>query len=141
MTSEDHSGGPSQEAWTKSLVHCERKNMAIMDYRTQDGLAGYGFSIGFQPDAGWRIGIIFNPFTRAKTIIYNWPHQSIDRNGRRPLGRAIPALPAHPPRPSWPGVSPSSERRWLSRTYFVPDWLDPVVPAAPRSVPLRKEAP
>jgi hypothetical protein len=35
--------------------------MAVMNYRTQDGCADYGFSIEFEPDKGWRIYIVFDP--------------------------------------------------------------------------------
>ncbi len=34
--------------------------MVVRDYRTQDGLADYGFSIEFQSDVGWRVYIIFD---------------------------------------------------------------------------------
>jgi hypothetical protein len=36
--------------------------MAVMDYRTRDELADYGFSIEFQLDIGWRVYIIFQLF-------------------------------------------------------------------------------
>ena len=29
--------------------------MAVMDYRTQDGLANYGFSIEYDAKSGWRV--------------------------------------------------------------------------------------
>jgi hypothetical protein len=35
------------------------ETMAVMNYRTQDGLADYAFSIEFQSDVGWRTYIIF----------------------------------------------------------------------------------
>jgi hypothetical protein len=57
--------------------------MAVMDYRTRDGLADYGFSIDFQPDAGWRVHIIFQPFNHDQDDSLHLPYQSIDDNGRR----------------------------------------------------------
>jgi hypothetical protein len=59
------------------------KIMAVMDYRTQDGLADYGFSIEFQPDTGWRVYIIFLPFHQNHEDSPQLPYQSIDSNGRR----------------------------------------------------------
>lgn len=56
--------------------------MAVMDYRTQDGLADYGFSLEFQSDGSWRVYIIFQPFYRDRDDGLQLPHQSIDRNGR-----------------------------------------------------------
>lgn len=32
--------------------------MAATDYRTREGLVGYGFSIDSEPDRGWRAYII-----------------------------------------------------------------------------------
>ena len=57
--------------------------MTVMDYRTQDGLADYGFSIEFQPDGGWRVYIIFLPFSYDHDDSPQLPYQSIDHNGRR----------------------------------------------------------
>ena len=57
--------------------------MAVMDYRTQDGLADYGFSIEFQPDVGWRVYIIFQSFYQYHDDSPQLPYQSIDCNGRR----------------------------------------------------------
>jgi hypothetical protein len=57
--------------------------MAVMDYRTQDGLADYGFSIEFQSDVGWRVYIIFQPFCLTHDDSAQLLYQSIDRNGRR----------------------------------------------------------
>lgn len=57
--------------------------MAVMDYRTQDGLAEYGFSIEFQPDVGWRVYIIFDPFHHSHNESLRLPYQSTDHNGRR----------------------------------------------------------
>ncbi len=57
--------------------------MVAMDYRTQDGLAEYGFSIEFQLEAGWRVYIIFRPFCYDHGDSTQSPHQSIDCNGRR----------------------------------------------------------
>jgi hypothetical protein len=52
--------------------------MAVMDYRTQDGLTDYGFSIEFQSDVGWRVYIIFRGHDDSLSL----PHQAIDHNGR-----------------------------------------------------------
>jgi hypothetical protein len=57
--------------------------MAVMDYRTQDGLADYGFSIEFRPDVGWRVYIIFEPFHQGHDDSLESPYQSIDGDGRR----------------------------------------------------------
>lgn len=57
--------------------------MAVMDYRTRDGLADYGFSIEFQSDTGWRVYIIFQPFYQRHDDSLELPNQSIDGNGRR----------------------------------------------------------
>jgi hypothetical protein len=56
--------------------------MAVMDYRTQDGLADYGFSLEFQPDTGWRVHIIFQPSCHNDDENLQLPYQSIDWNGR-----------------------------------------------------------
>jgi hypothetical protein len=61
----------------------EGKTMAVMDYRTQDRLADYGFSIEFQSDIGWRVYTIFQPFHHDTDDNPQLPYQSIDRNGRR----------------------------------------------------------
>lgn len=70
--------------------------MAVMDYRTRDGLDYYGFSIEFQSDRSWRAYIVFESFQQGNGDILEFPYQSIDGNGRRALGRAGSALPAHP---------------------------------------------
>jgi hypothetical protein len=57
--------------------------MAVMDYRTRDGLAEYGFSIEFQPDVGWRVYIVFEPFRQGRSDSRKLPYQSFDRDGRR----------------------------------------------------------
>lgn len=57
--------------------------MAVMDYRTQDGLADYGFSIEFQSDTGWQVYIIFLPINDGHNDSIKLPYQSIDSNGRR----------------------------------------------------------
>jgi hypothetical protein len=59
------------------------KTMAVMNYRTQDGLADYTFSIEFQPDVGWRSYIIFQPSQQGYDDSLQSPYQSIDHNGRR----------------------------------------------------------
>lgn len=61
----------------------ERSAMAVMDYRTQDGLADYGFSIEFQPERGWRVYIIFLPHHQVHDKGVELPYQSIDHHGRR----------------------------------------------------------
>ncbi|HKR49074.1 MAG TPA: hypothetical protein VJT72_05735 [Pseudonocardiaceae bacterium] len=52
--------------------------MTVMSYRTQDGLADYGFSIEFQPSEGWRIYIVFEPFRPGNKTVINWPYQSVE---------------------------------------------------------------
>jgi hypothetical protein len=56
--------------------------MAVMNYRTQDGRADYGFSIEFQQDKGWRIFIIFDPFQESENNNPHLPYQAFD-HGRR----------------------------------------------------------
>ena len=56
--------------------------MAVMDYRTRGGLASYAFSIEFQPDAGWRIYIVFRPLYQSGDENSKWPHEAIDGGGR-----------------------------------------------------------
>jgi hypothetical protein len=57
--------------------------MTIMEYRTEDGLAHYGFSIEFQSVVGWRVYIIFVPFHQDQEDSTDLPYQSIDGDGRR----------------------------------------------------------
>jgi len=57
--------------------------MAIMDYRTRDGLADHGFSIEFQSDNGWRVYIIFQPVNHRQDDTLHVPYQCVDNNGRR----------------------------------------------------------
>ncbi|MEA2959354.1 MAG: hypothetical protein QOJ58_5183 [Alphaproteobacteria bacterium] len=57
--------------------------MAVMDYRTRDGLADYGFSIEFQPDIGWRVYIIFHPFHHGNDNSLQLPYKSTNDDGRR----------------------------------------------------------
>ncbi|MGB7795321.1 MAG: hypothetical protein WBL53_03530 [Pseudonocardiaceae bacterium] len=57
--------------------------MTVMNYRTQDGLADYGFSIEFQSGTGWRVYIIFRPFHQDYDDSARLPHQSTDSTGRR----------------------------------------------------------
>ena len=66
----------------QSFTHCEGI-MAIMDYRTQDGLAIYGFAIEYQSEFGWRVYIVFEPFRLAGDDAFCLPHQAIDCDGRR----------------------------------------------------------
>lgn len=56
--------------------------MTVMDYRTRDGLAEYGFSIEFRPDVGWRVYIIFGPLRHGHNETLRLPYQSIDHDGR-----------------------------------------------------------
>jgi hypothetical protein len=56
--------------------------MTVMDYRTRDGLADYGFSIEFQPDTGWRVYIVFLPFRHSRDNSLHLPYRSIDDKGR-----------------------------------------------------------
>lgn len=57
--------------------------MIVMSYRTHDGLAGYGFSIEFQPDRGWRVYIIFDPFHKGRYDVPQSPYEALDNDGRR----------------------------------------------------------
>lgn len=61
----------------------EGKTMAVMGYRTQDGLADYGFSIDFLPRIGWRVYIVFQPFHQSDDDSLRLPYQAIDDDGRR----------------------------------------------------------
>jgi hypothetical protein len=56
--------------------------MAVMAYRTRDGLADYGFSIEFKQDTGWHIFIMFDPFCKGDDRP-SLPYQSLDDDGRR----------------------------------------------------------
>ena len=56
--------------------------MAVMDYRTRDGVADYGFSIEFQSDLGWRIYIAFRSCYQDHDERMQSPYQAIDHNGR-----------------------------------------------------------
>lgn len=57
--------------------------MTVMDYRTRDGLADYGFAIDFQPDIGWRVYIVFQPVQQSTDSGPPVPYQSVDPTGRR----------------------------------------------------------
>jgi len=59
------------------------ETMTVMDYRTRDGLADYGFSIEFRPDVGWRVYIIFHPYRHGYDDSLKLPYQSISDDGRR----------------------------------------------------------
>ena len=52
--------------------------MGAMHYRTQDGLADYGFSIEFQPGRGRRVYLVFGPFREGQDD--SLPYQSFDDN-------------------------------------------------------------
>ncbi|HET9257611.1 MAG TPA: hypothetical protein VFO16_20750 [Pseudonocardiaceae bacterium] len=55
--------------------------MAVMSYKTEDGLADYGFSIEFKFDTGWRVYIIFQPFHQNNDGNVKSPYQAVDRHG------------------------------------------------------------
>lgn len=56
--------------------------MAVMSYRTEDGLADFGFSIEFESDIGWRVYIGFVPVSQDEDDRLQLPYRSIDRRGR-----------------------------------------------------------
>ncbi len=49
--------------------------MTVIDYRTRDGLADYGFSIEFESDVGWRVYIVFQPFREGYDESVQFPYQ------------------------------------------------------------------
>jgi len=53
--------------------------MTVMDYRTRDGTADYGFSIEYESTAGWRVYILFQPYRDD----VDFPYEAIDHKGRR----------------------------------------------------------
>lgn len=57
--------------------------MAVMTYRTRDGLADYGFSIDYQSSAGWRVYIVFESVRHGGGDSLALPYQAIDTDGRR----------------------------------------------------------
>src|SRR4051794_41017547 len=57
--------------------------MAVMDYRTQDGLANYGFAVEYQSEFGWRVYIVFQPVCSTGDDNFHLPYQGIDSRGRR----------------------------------------------------------
>lgn len=57
--------------------------MAVMGYRTRDGLANYGFSIEFNSNEGWQVYVMFQPFPQGGDADTKLPYQSHDHNGRR----------------------------------------------------------
>jgi hypothetical protein len=57
--------------------------MTVMDYRTEDGRADYGFSLEFHPGVGWRVYIIFQPFRQDGDGSLRLAYEATDRNGRR----------------------------------------------------------
>lgn len=59
------------------------ETMTVVDYRTRDGLADYGFSIEFQLGVGWRVYIIFYPCRHDHDDSPKLPYQSISDDGRR----------------------------------------------------------
>jgi hypothetical protein len=69
-----HAGSSLRQLHGRSAP-MERKNMAVIDYRTRDGLADYGFSIEFQPGKGWRVYIIFQPFNHGHDDNLDLPYQ------------------------------------------------------------------
>jgi len=57
--------------------------MPVVDYQTRDGLAEFGFSIEFESNIGWRVYIIFDPFSWANDQQIKLPYESVDHTGRR----------------------------------------------------------
>jgi hypothetical protein len=57
--------------------------MTVMSYRTQDGLADYGFSIEFESSKGWQIYIVFEPFHAGNNNSHKLPYQSVEDGRRR----------------------------------------------------------
>lgn len=57
--------------------------MAVMSYRTEDGLADYGFAIEFDLDIGWRVYIVFRSSCESRNDSLQLPYQSIGCNGER----------------------------------------------------------
>ena len=55
--------------------------MTVMNYRTEDGLADYGFSIEFHSDIGWRVYIVFRPFYQGDDGSMKSPYQATDPQG------------------------------------------------------------
>lgn len=68
---------------TKEVASLEEGTMAVMDYRTRDGLADYGFSIEHQSNTGWRVCIIFQPFQQGRNDNLPLSYESIDDEERR----------------------------------------------------------
>jgi hypothetical protein len=58
------------------------KVMAVINYRTKDGLADYEFSIEFHRDGGWRICIIFDPACKGQNDTPQFPYEFLDEDGR-----------------------------------------------------------
>ncbi|HEY6425581.1 MAG TPA: hypothetical protein VIY28_20525 [Pseudonocardiaceae bacterium] len=56
--------------------------MAVMDYRTRDGLASYAFSIEFEPDIGWRVYIVFRLLYQDGGEKPKWSYEATDDNDR-----------------------------------------------------------
>jgi len=57
--------------------------MTVMSYRTQDDLADYGFSIEFEPNKGWQIYIVLEPFRTGSNNSHKFPYQSVEDGRRR----------------------------------------------------------
>ena len=51
----------------------KEKSSPSWDYQIQDGLADYGFAIEFQPDTGWRVYIICQPFYHSHDATLQLP--------------------------------------------------------------------
>jgi hypothetical protein len=56
--------------------------VTVMEHRTRDGLADYGFSIEYESTRGWRVYTVFSPFQQGYDDSSRLPYQSIDNNGR-----------------------------------------------------------
>ena len=61
----------------------EGKAVVVVNYQTRDGLAEYAFSAEFQPDKGWRVYIVFQPYHQDEEVDPRLPYQSVDSDGRR----------------------------------------------------------
>lgn len=55
--------------------------MVVMNYRTDDRLADYGFSIEFSSYTGWRVYIAFRPLRQDHDDLA-LPYQAVDDHGR-----------------------------------------------------------
>ena len=56
--------------------------MAVTNYRTQGGLADYGFSIEFKTTVDWRAYIVFQPLNQGNDENPQLPYRATDHDGR-----------------------------------------------------------